>query len=175
MTNAPEWIKEQTNELIESAYQRGYKVGREYGFYEGMKTIDENIFIEQGRNEAWAVVENLMRMNLTERTNIFAEDGKSTYEIITSMTVSEVIEKIKAYEEQKKRKEDSEIHVGDEVRSIYVDIIGIVTHISEIEGFSILWSDGSVGKRKNTSDFKKTGRTFSEIAEVLKKLQEGKE
>lgn len=78
---------------------------------------------------------------------------------------------IKAESEEKKQKEDTKIRVWDEVKSLG-ELIGIVTHISETEGFSILWADGSVGKRKNISDFEKTGRTFPQIAEVLKKLQE---
>lgn len=90
----------------------------------------------------------------------------------------ECLDKIIKAKSGKKQEEDSEIHIGSEIRvwdevQSLGGLIGIVTHISAIEGFSILWRDGSVGKRKDISDFEKTGRTFPQIAEVLKKLQEG--
>ena len=169
-----EGIKKQAQQLIEQAYYRGFKAGRED--MQDWEKDQADRLIEQGRNEAWEAMKKIY---------LHVEDGGlsgdeirkifDTYlcinEVIMNFSASEVVEKLRAYEEQKKE-EDSEIHVWDEVQSLG-GLIGIVTHISETEGFSILWEDGSVGKRKNTSDFKKTGHHFPQISEVLKKLQEG--
>lgn len=60
MNERTEGIVRQAQELIEQAYQRGYKAGREEGFKNGfdegashpnINIIEE--WIEQGRNEAW--------------------------------------------------------------------------------------------------------------------------
>jgi hypothetical protein len=164
-------MKKQAQELIEQAYQRGYKAGQENAL-----TVDSNKFREQGRNEAWEAARKIVLSEVgglsgRDLSEIF--DATSYLRVLGQYSATEAIKKIKTYEEQKKQEEDSEIHVGDEVCA-YGDIIGIVTYISKTEEFSILWRDGSVGKRKNISDFRKTGRHFPEIAEVLKKLKEAK-
>jgi len=167
-----EQIATQIEELIEETYQDGVEAGKEQG---KLPIERAAALVEQGRNEAWEAASKLVSMGYKECNKVL-NDGVFTIvtndEIFVQCTASEAIEKIRAYE-QKKQEEDAEIHVGDEVYNMYAEIIGIVTHISEIEGFSILWRDGSVGKRKNISDFKKTGRHFPQISEVLKKMKEG--
>lgn len=166
MEQRTEGMKRQAKELIEQAYNRGYKAGQE---------SDKDIFIsgilEQGRNEAWEAAKRILTMGSKKQNEIFGCFMDLT--VMENVSASEAIEKLSAYDEEKKQEEDNVIRVGDEIQTLDGLIIGIVTYISEIEGFSILWGDGSVGKRKILSDYKKTGRHFPEIAEVLKKMQGG--
>ena len=51
---------------------------------------------------------------------------------------------------------------------------GTITKISDDgDHFNVMWENGSTGYYMR-EDFKKTGRHFSEIAEVLRKMQEEK-
>lgn len=171
MEQRTEGMKRQANELIEQAYNRGYKAGQE---------SDKDIFIsgilEQGRNEAWEAAKKVFNDEVT--LSIFGLFDihecivYSPLNSIQTMTASEAIQKIREYEEKKKQEEDSEIRVGDEVIYRHGELTGIVTSIYKTKKFDILWNDGSVGQEKNISDFKKTGRTFPQIVEVLKKMQE---
>lgn len=160
-------MEKQVQELIEQTYQTGYKAGVESCV--DSLTADSEKYIEQGRNEAWKAARKIAQMSPDKLESIF--NKFCLHNIMGIYSVSEAIEKIRAYEEQKKQ-EDEEIKVGDEVIYRHSELTGIVTSIYKTKKFDILWNDGSVGQEKNISDFKKTGRTFPEIVEVLKKMQE---
>lgn len=174
-----EGMKKQAKYLIEQAYQRGYKEGysKAENDYHAKTEEDRQSSYELGLNMAWEAAKKIYLSQIhggisgNALVEIF---GYPTNDILERFSASEAIEKLKEYEEQKKQEEDTEIRVGDEIQTLDGQIIGIVTYISKIEGFSILWRDGSVGKRKNIYDYEKTGRAFPEIVEVLKKMQEGK-
>lgn len=91
--------------------------------------------------------------------------GKFTiYDIFKDVPAMDVIEKIRQYEQEKE-----EIHVGDEVDDGVANLI--VLEINEdgtVKGFD---DSGSI---IHATPRKKTGRHFSEIAEVLRKMQEEK-
>ena len=169
-------MKKQAKELIEQAYQRGYREGysKAENDYHAKTEEDRQSSYELGLNMAWEAARKIA----IENTVPFEEwdllkIGNSTLAVFNKYSASEAIEKIREYEEKKKHEEDSEIKVGDEVCSIYGEMIGIVTHIySTTTAFNILWEDGGVGKGKNKSDFRKTGRTFPQIVEVLNKMRE---
>ena len=78
-------------------------------------------------------------------------------------SASEVIEKIRQYEQEKE-----EIQVGDEV--ISPNGKGVVTEITDIY-VRIMYAKGS-GQVVKSEDLTKTGRHFPEIAEVLQKMKE---
>lgn len=174
-----EGMKRQAQELIDQAYQRGLKAGVESCI--DSLTADSEKYIEQGRNEAWEALKRICCygkdcLSGSELEEIFGTSSDS--DIILHDTASEAIQKIREYEEKKKQ-EDEEIRVGDEMiyENGWLDgkLIGIVTYIPKTKDyFNILWSDGSTGIEKNKSDFKKTGRHFQEIADVLKKMREEK-
>lgn len=66
---------------------------------------------------------------------------------------------------------EMQIQVGDEVKCIRADWTAIVTKIKE--GHMILMgNDGAVANGYKVNDFVKTGRHFTEIAEVLRKMGE---
>ena len=96
--------------------------------------------------------------------------GKFTiYDIFKDVPAMDVIEKIRQYG----REQEEQIHVGDEVvfyngEKCVVTVVGDgqVAEVMDKGGFSMRIDDGL------RNSMKKTGRHFSEIAEVLKKMQE---
>lgn len=177
-------MKKQAQELIEQAYQRGYKAGYEEGkgqtWSEEVKKYEiepdkKNEYIEQGRNEAWEAVKKIYLptddggLPGGEIMKIFGE--LSWFRILTKFSASEVVEKLCAYEE-KKQKEDSKIHIGDEVAFPFPGgskfIVVSISENGEIfDGLSINGVNLALDKDHVT----KTGRNFPEIMEVLKKMK----
>lgn len=121
---------------------------------------------EDGLNEAWEAIKKIMcivgsGMTLEERGKIFGDIFATT--IVENYTAAEAITKIKEYEN---------LIVGDEVidsigkKSVVVRVCGSVITLMESNGVTGRWEK---------EDFKKTGRHFSQIEEVLKQMQEGNE
>lgn len=66
--------------------------------------------------------------------------------------------------------------VGDEVRYLTSGELGVVTAKDELnKQVEIVWTHGDVCPNLEMACCERTGRRFLEIAEVLKKMQEGKE
>ena len=121
---------------------------------------------QRGLNDAWDVAKKISIMDLPIRDEIFGLVVTSN--IIDENSVPEVIEKIRKYEQ-----EQDEIKVGNEVNG--KGGRGIITKISnDGDHFNIMWENGSTGYYM-IEDFKKTGKHFPEIAEVLRKMQEVRE
>lgn len=94
--------------IAEEAYQkglsRGYKDGYEAGQHEAT-TLE----YQQGLDDAWETIREIARTTYAQRSEIF--DGlQDILSIMQKFSPSEVITKIKAYEEQQKA---DEIVVGD--------------------------------------------------------------
>lgn len=127
---------------------------------------------EDGLNEAWEAARKITcndGYNWTELDTIF--DSRSFNHIFITNTASEAISKIENYEETK-----VEIKMGDEVESC--GATGVVIESPYCSYYDneilVLWSNGaSVVCKKQ--DLKKTGRHFSQIAEVLKQMKESEE
>lgn len=174
-----EGMKKQAQELIEQAYQRGFKAGADNERKNRKILTNESIIelIEQGRNEAWETAYKLASMEYWKCNEILG-DGVLTIEtneeIFTRCTASEAIERIKAYEEQKKQEEDNEIRVGDVVRNDDVEAVATWCDGKNWNGFLLkgegVGEVGQVYSCMSCNEWKKTGRTFPEVAEVLKKL-----
>lgn len=86
----------------------------------------------------------------------------------TSYEAKEVIEKIKAYEEQKKVEE--EIKVGDEIISDLGEK-AVVTRINEWEVIECLNKNGQFIIYDEKEHWEKTGRHFPQIEEMLKEME----
>jgi hypothetical protein len=175
MTNGTEGIRRQASELIEQAYQRGYKVGYEAAKENNKSDTESRVaeLMEIGRNEAW---EAAKKLSDSKNVNEILDDTiVYCVNIFERHTASEAIEKLRAYEEKKKQEKDNKIHVGDEVYLLDVNYLSIVTSIDDYYGVEKATCITQNGKwYVNTiSELHKTGRHFPEIAEVLKKLQEG--
>jgi hypothetical protein len=160
-------------ESIRNSYDKGYKQGFNEGFNDGKA---------QGRNEglfeAWECVKKIFNMDFKTRREILGVDAANDtlVDIANAFSAADVIAKIKEYEEKKKQADD-EVKVWDEVESIYGTNIGkkyIVTQIISKSYASVVAHNGEVGFI-NPTNYKKTGRTFPQIAELLGQLKEGQD
>ena len=166
---------------MREVFDRGY----EQGYEEGKK--DEAIAIQDGQyqrglDDMTEVFKKLYlphSMGGLNTLDVRAVFGLSLtepyYKILTDFSAQAIIEKIKAYEEQKKAEE--EIKVGDEV--IYDGMKGIVSrgiyHIgSDAEEFVTIWLGNHMASC-SVKNIEPTGKNNSQFVEVLKQLQEGEE
>jgi hypothetical protein len=164
-------MKRQSQELIEQAYNRGYKAGYDKAF----ATLNENWQLvtseaeEKGRNEAWEAAMKICSdegLTLDEVNTIFRHRHVGT--IFLEYSASEAIEKLKEYEEKK------EISIGDEVITSGGTKFIVLHLYGDRKAFDGLYVNGAGADTKlDISRVIKTGRTFPQIAEVLKKLKEG--
>lgn len=159
-----EGIKRQAQELIDQAYERGFKAGKES---EAIAIQDG--YYQRGLDDAWEAARKIMcngGLKLSELSQIF---GMTSFtDIFHSFSGSEAIEKIRQYEEQKKSEEE-EIKVGDEVYISDRNYTYIVTSVKEYASF---FSQNGKWGNEHKSNLTKTGRHFDQIAEVLKQMQE---
>lgn len=168
MEQRTEGMKRQAQELIDQAYQKGYKAGQE--LREVITFEKECELIEQGRNEAWDCVRKIAVMPTETTEPMFNQFG--LHNIMDHYSASEAIEKLKAWEQRI----DNEIHVGDEVyfgnNSPFV-VISIYIHAKErwVNGIG---SDGSLYIHQ-MSKLKKTGKHHDEIVRLLEKMKEGED
>jgi ribosome modulation factor len=178
MEQRTEGMKKQAQELIEQAYKRGYTAGysKAENDYHAKTEDDRKSSYELGLNMAWETAKKIYStikngaLHTDEIRKIF--DVRYLTDVLEEFSASEAIEKIKAYEEQKKQQEEECIKVGDEV--IYHDDKGVVVLVANNgKAISVMSANGGWMIRADSENLVKTGRTFPEIAEVLKKLQEG--
>lgn len=121
---------------------------------------------QKGLYNAWDVARKISIMDSPTRDEIFGLVVTSN--IIDENSALEAIEKIRKYEQ-----EQDEIKVGNEVDS--KGCRGTITKISyDGDHFNVMWENGSTGYYM-IEDFKKTGRHFPEIVDVLRKMQEVRE
>lgn len=126
---------------------------------------------EDGLNEAWELARNVISSPNSEnksftwvRENVIGSDI-ALFDIIMNYSASEIIEEMKKYEE---------IKVGDEVTD-GEGWEGVVTRISPDGEYLIILQKDGTSLHWEKEHFKKTGRHFPQIAEVLQKMQEGEE
>ena len=96
---------------------------------------------------------------------------KGTFVIFLKYSISEIIEKIRKYDEEKAERNaspDNELHIGDEVYALDENRRKIVTAIKG-NAVIVLCSSGKCGEF-NISDLHKTGRRFV-IDEILRELK----
>lgn len=184
MEQRTEGIRKQAGELIEQAYQRGFKAGRESNVEQYDKAWSEQAkdYIEIGRNEAWYAAQKLVSAGYKECNEILGDgvlEIESVDDVFVRCTASEAIEKIKAYEE-KKLEEDDEIQVGDEVtytfhngRSITPFVVFKIECLEEGGKYYSGLETSTMKCVHGGLDYVKTGRHFPQIAEVLAKMKEG--
>ncbi len=163
-------------QVRKEAYQQGYTDGCKKHEVEihaiaYAKGIEDGY--QKGLNDAWDTARKILLskkdgglLEYDERKAVF---GYGNYFLVLKKcSASEAIEKIRQYEQEQEK-----IKVGNEVDGKCGR--GIITKISDDgDHFNVMWENGSTGYYMR-EDFKKTGRHFSEIAEVLRKMQEERE
>ena len=90
-------------------------------------------------------------------------------------SASGVLEKL-TYQEAKAKYDawkvkNDEIRVGDEVYDHTISGTGIVTNVVNKNMVDIMWDDGSVNDSVSVEDLRKTGRHFSQVEELMKKMR----
>ena len=172
--------KKLLEDINKAEYERGYKDGQNslasaYAEGKGEILLEDvkKVEYERGLNDAWeaarkiVLVENDGGIPYQWIDEIFhVSDVKN---ILRDYSVSEVIEKLKAWDE--KKAEDAAIQVGDEV--LIEGARGVIVTSGNICKV-ILWENGQFSSW--SSDFydlskRKTGRHFDQIADVLKQLR----
>lgn len=131
---------------------------------------------QRGLNAAWECARKIINNDVPwEEWNL--RIGQSTDTVFDNYSASEALQKIKEYEE--KQKADDEIKVGDEVLNKW-GTKGIVIEIAPQHNgstiYSVFWRNAE-RKCLDKSDWednkvwKKTGRHFSQIIEVLEQMK----
>lgn len=155
---------EADEEIIEADVYYNYSNnGKDYSIIGNIEFEEENKkTYEDGLNEAWELARDIILADNTTftrlRKNVFGDDA--LFDIIRKYSASEVIKKIREYEE---------IKVGDEVK--WQNGLGVII---EYDGYSttVMKPNGTATIVYNETVLKKTGRHFPQIEEVLKKLKE---
>ena len=159
-------------EVCRAARKEGYDAGLEDRNVNG-NTIGKKIkeAYKSGLNDAWEAARTIVDCKVPYD---FWElsSGQSMLAVLRHYSAKGAIEKIREYEEEQQKKV-AEIKIGDEVENISTSDRAIVVRTFQyIQQMDVMWKDGSVGSRWLTSKFKKTGRHFPQIAEVIKQMQE---
>ena len=121
--------------------------------------------IKDGRDEAWEAARKIVEMPDPPYWEVFDEYKN---DLFGKVTVSEAIEKLKAYEE--KQKADEDVKRGDILRNKTNGLTYIVTLASDY-GYVLLGNDGNCATTCITNTFEKTGKHF-DIDKILEEMKE---
>lgn len=157
---------EDDEEIIDASVSYSYSYnGMNYKATERMELKEEsedarNKTYEDGLNDAWEAVKRLYNeLGLDKQVELFGYCAP--HKIVNALTPQEVIEKLEKHDR---------IEVGDEVTD-NDGWKGVVTGVSpDGEYMIVVLQDGSA-LRWEKKGFKKTGRHFPQIEEVLKQIQ----
>lgn len=174
MINALEGVKAQ----IRKAYDKGYKDGTKEKLANAMIYDHEEAekkAYDKGLSDAWDLVKRIESTpedgGLTNKqiVEVFGQYW-SSFELYRAFSVEEAMDLMKAYED--KQKQDAEIKVGDEVKSDFGNRGVVITNEPDLNGvISVLFETCSHVQLYPKDKLTRTGRTFSQIAEVLKELR----
>ena len=153
------------------AYEKGVQDTKQH-WVDAPRSCAYKLGYENGLNAAWDAARKIVLsredgglFNYESRKAVL---GCGNYMALKKFLAQEAIEKIRQYEQEQEK-----IKVGNEVNG--KGGRGTITKISDDgDHFNVMWENGSTGYYM-IEDFKKTGRNFPEIVEVLKKMQEEKE
>ena len=166
-----EGLKTQVLTCIEAAYDKGYKAAKQDVVAVGNKSE-----YERGLNDAWECAKKIVitdRLSCDELEKIFGYRSVDT--IFRIFSASEVVTKIKEYEDRQK-KTDDEIHIGDEVYAHDKNVKKIVLGITDFGNFAVLSQNGNFGVFSKC-ELHKTGKAYpvAELIMELDKFGKGKE
>jgi len=125
---------------------------------------------QRGLNDAWMYARKIalnVVYEVSDKALRDAFDVAICYDIFIKYSVQEAIKKIDEYEKQM-----DVIKIGDEVRLNYDDTRAVVMDMSDQEDAWWIYTENGCIEEWHSSKFRKSGRTFPQIAEVLKAMQE---
>lgn len=159
-----EGLKTQALTCIEAAYDKGYKAAKQ----DAIALVSENEY-ERGLKDAWECAKKIVTdkgLNYEELEKIF--NSCSMDVILERFSASEAMAKIKEYEDRQK-KIDDKIHVGDEV--IFEDKKYIIVNIAKYgSGESVVMVNDTTAFFTLIENVEKTGRKYP-VAEILEGLK----
>lgn len=133
---------------------------------------------QRGLNDAWEAArkvylpENQGGLSIFELNYVF--DVRHINTLFTEFNAKEVIEKLHAYEAEKKAKEEEEeeIKVGDEVETTAFNKVIVLKHLHD--GYYAALNDKFEKVMIHSSGItKKTGRHFPQVEEMIKIMNDG--
>lgn len=149
-------------EAYDKGYHDGYFVGDES--WKDIVHEKEEEFYQKGLSDAWEAARKILfnpddgGMSAIDVNEVF---GESSWTVMKDFSASEVVAKIKEYEDSKQK-----IKVGDEVEDGVANLV--VLEINEdgtVEGFT------DYGSVVHAIPRKKTGRYFPEVVALLKNMK----
>ena len=158
-----------TEQVREEAYEDGYKTAKVQCNIQAEKDLREvgERHYQKGLSDAWEAARKIWEYNATTLNKIFSKCCYSVVrDILRKYSASEVIEKIRQYEQEQ------EIKVGDEVEAVAGK--AVIIQVFGNGDVRYMYPDASIGFNDSCS-ITRTGRHFPEIAKVLRKMQEEKE
>ena len=149
-------------ELALKAYNSGVAMGEDNG------SSEKECAYEDGLVKAWDCARDILTMEQEEFDSIF--DEMDRWNTIKKHTPTECINAIKEYRE---KKDEIDMQVGDEIYLLDKDYTYIITSIvgNSIFYISKVGKFGAGDKRK----FKKTGRKFPQMADMLNRMRGGEQ
>lgn len=176
-------LEAQALTCIAAAYNKGYKSGLNDGnINDGTFAAKVKEAYDNGLNDAEKAVKRVLNepskggLYANEMQEIFGTKG--TFTIFLTYSMSEIIEKIREYDERKQQEElkkacDDEIHVGDEVYSLdskhKYAVLGFLDN-----GKLFVFSGKGLTGVFALNQVHKTGRKYP-VAEILEGLENGGE
>lgn len=174
-TEAESKYREIRDKLEKQAYQRGYEEAYDTAYADAEEIYEsgKRAMYQKGLKDAWECARKIADMPYGEEEKAFGSGG---WTFIINHTASEAIEKIRQYEQEK----EEQIQVGDEVIRHYKNEFmegddAPSIFLSEEDGhFRCLAFNGRsiMIAEYPKNQYRKTGRHFPEIAEVLQKMKE---
>jgi len=165
---------------IEPDMEQVRKEAYEEGYAEGSKEDYDEAYLNgynQGLEDAWDAARKILfnpddgGMSAVDVNEVF---GENSWTVMKDFSASEVVAKIKEYEDSKHK-----IKVGDEVKSGDERYVVLQKYLNNIdEPMVVLFNrrDEEIGYfhlyNGNGAIFEKTGKHFPEIAAVLAKMKE---
>lgn len=141
--------------------------------------IIEKTAYENGLDDAWEIAKKIECMDGYDGDELLEMFGTDDIEaIFAKYKASEVLKKVKAFEEQKAKSFNDEIKVGDEIvvtfphtnRKISV-IVYKIDHVNTTPMYyCISFAEGRVFMAPCDKTIKKTGRHFPQITNLMSKI-----
>lgn len=143
---------------IEEAYQKGFEAGQHE-----VTTLE----YQCGLDDAWKAITKIAKMPDGERMMHFGEVWISN--ILNTYSLEQIFTIL-----EKNESKPDKIEVGDEVESLNTGCTYIIHEIDEkdVKGYNFKNRHTCYGKK---NDFKKTGRHFPQVAELLEAMKGGAE
>lgn len=162
LDNIKSSLKADRQKAIEETYQKGFEAGQHEA-----TTLE----YQQGLNDAWECMKAIAFLNKPRDMRDFF--GCSTLgDVLIDYTASEAIEKLKAYEEQQKA--DERIMLGDGLVTKHGGVNGIALS-NEVNRCVYVWREDCVAYAAGVDEWKKTGKTYPQVAELHEAMKEGAE